>query len=100
MNLKEALNNLPETDYNVLSVLSGGLDSSVMTTLLVEKYGKDKVSALSYDYGQKQIIELTKATELSYKLGIRHKVLDLGILGDIAKPISANIGGTILQCLI
>ena len=94
MNLKEALNKLPETDYNVLSVLSGGLDSSVMTTLLVEKYGKDKVSALSYDYGQKQVIELTKATELSYKLGIKHKVLDLGILGDIAKPISANIGGT------
>ena len=63
MNLKQALNNLPETDYNVLSVLSGGLDSSVMTTLLVEKYGKDKVSALSYDYGQKQIIELTKASD-------------------------------------
>ena len=94
MNLKEALNNLPETDYNVLSVLSGGLDSSVMTTLLVEKYGKDKVSALSYDYGQKQIIELTKATELSYKLGIKHKILDLEILGDKAKPISPNNGGT------
>jgi len=94
MNLQEALNNLPKTDKNVIAVLSGGLDSSVMIMLLVEKYGKDKVSAVSYDYGQKQKIELRKAANLCSILGIKHKIIDLSILGEIAKPISANIGGT------
>ena len=97
MNLTEALNNLPDTNDNVLAVLSGGLDSSVMTMMLVQKYGKDRVSAVSYDYGQKQRVELEKAFELCNKLGIRHKILDLSILGDIAKPMSANIGGTSVE---
>ena len=94
MNLNQALNSLPDTDKNVLAVLSGGLDSSIMTMMLVEKYGADKVVALSYNYGQKQKIELTKAKELCAHLNVKHKELDLGILGEIAKPISANIGGT------
>lgn len=94
MNLHEAINSLPDTDKNVLSVLSGGLDSGIMTMLLVEKYGADRVFAVSYDYGQKQRIELTKAQQLCEKLGVGHKVLDLGILGQIAEPISANIAGS------
>ena len=94
MNLDQALQALPETEHNVLSVLSGGLDSSIVTMILVEKYGPDRVVALSYDYGQKQKAELTKASELTAKLGVGHKILDLSILGEIAKPISANIGGT------
>jgi 7-cyano-7-deazaguanine synthase len=94
MKLQQALNNLPETNQNVLAVLSGGLDSSVMTMLLVKKYGADKVSAISYDYGQKQKIELDKAANLCSMLGVKHKVIDLSILGEIAKPMSANIGGT------
>jgi 7-cyano-7-deazaguanine synthase len=94
MKLSKALNSLPSTDKNVLAVLSGGLDSSIMTMLLVEKYGADRVVALSYNYGQKQKVELTKAKELCTHLNVSHKELDLGILGEIAKPISANIGGT------
>jgi len=49
MKLKQALNSLPDTDKNVLAVLSGGLDSSIMTMMLVEKYGADRVVALSYN---------------------------------------------------
>jgi 7-cyano-7-deazaguanine synthase len=94
MNLSKALDNLPTTNKPVVAVLSGGLDSSVMTMLLVAKYGADNVSAVSYDYGQKQRVELEKAFELCNALRIKHKILNLGILGDIAKPMSANIGGT------
>lgn len=94
MKLNEALNKLPDTNHNVLSVLSGGLDSSIMTMMLVEKYGPDRVYALSYDYGQKQRAELDCASELTKKLNIGHKILDLGILGEIAQPISANISGS------
>jgi len=94
MKLDQALAALPDTDKNVVAVLSGGLDSSVMTMLLTRKYGNDKVSAVSYNYGQKQAVELKKAAELCERLSINHKVFDLSILGNIAKPISANIGGT------
>tara|TARA_R110000764_G_scaffold200067_2_gene285426 strand:- start:4586 stop:5347 length:762 start_codon:yes stop_codon:yes gene_type:complete len=92
--LDTILERLPDTNKNVLAVLSGGLDSSVMTMLLVKRYGAQRVSAVSYDYGQKQVVELEKAFALCNKLGIKHKILDLGILGDIAKPMSANIGGS------
>ena len=94
MNLNQALESLPNTDKNVLAVMSGGLDSGIMTMLLVEKYGADRVVALSYNYGQKQKVELVKAAELCNALGVAHKVLDLGILGKIAEPISANISGS------
>lgn len=94
MNLKQALDQLPDTKKNVLVVLSGGMDSSILTMLLVAKYGATRVKALSYDYGQKQRLELSKAAKICSTLGIDHKVLDLGILGEIAKPISANIGGS------
>lgn len=94
MKLKEALTALPTTPHNVVSVLSGGLDSTIMTYILVEKYGADKVFALSYNYGQKQKRELDMAALTCKHLGIAHKILDLSILGDIAKQVSANIGGT------
>ena len=44
-------------DY-VLVVLSGGLDSSVATMMLVDKYGKDNVHALTFDYNQKHHIPI------------------------------------------
>jgi len=94
MNLTEALQTLPETNKNVVSVLSGGLDSTIMTYLLVEKYGRDHVFALTYDYGQKQKREIDMAIKTCIHLGIKHKVLDLSILGEIVKEVSANISGT------
>jgi len=97
MNLETALNNLPNTNKKVIAVLSGGLDSSVMTMLLVKKFGAENVVAVSYDYGQKQKIELKKASTLCLSLDINHRIIDLSILGDIAKPISANIGGTDIE---
>ena len=60
MNLEEALYSLPETDKNVLAVLSGGMDSSIMTMLLVEKYGASRVKAISYDYNKNRVKSLTE----------------------------------------
>lgn len=94
MNLEQALAALPETDHNVVSVLSGGLDSTILTYILVKKYGKNRVFALSYDYGQKQKLELSMARATCKWLGIAHKTLDLSILGEIVKDVSANISGT------
>lgn len=97
MNLEQALKQLPETEKNVVVVLSGGLDSTILMSLLVEKYGSEKVYALSYNYGQKQKVELQMAGLSTRQLGVAHKVLDLNILGEIVKPVSANISGTELE---
>lgn len=95
--LQETLAVLPETEGNVVSVLSGGLDSTIMTYLLVAKYGKERVFALSYNYNQKQSQELDRAAATCKHLGIQHKVLDLGILGSIAQNMSANIEGSSIE---
>lgn len=97
MNIYDVKNSLPKTDKNVIVVLSGGLDSSSLTMILVNHYGSDRVKAISFDYGQKQKIELQKASELCKVLGINHRILDLGILGEIARPFSANIAGTNIE---
>ena len=81
-------------DENVLVVLSGGLDSSVATMMLVDQYGKDKVHALTFDYNQKQKIECLAAATFCRTLEIEHTILDLKVLGDIARPMSANISDT------
>ena len=94
MNLEQALVRLPDTDQNVVSVLSGGLDSTILTYILVKKYGKDKVYALSYDYGQKQKRELMMASITTNRLNVKHRILNLGVLGEIVKDVSANISGT------
>ena len=62
--------------------------------MLVDKYGKDNVSALTFDYNQKQKIECSKAAIFCRELEIKHTILDLSVLGEIAKPLSANITGT------
>lgn len=96
MNLKDIFSQLPVIDSKdkVIVVLSGGLDSSTAAILLHRHYGPANVVAISFDYGQKQRIELQKAAELCKLLGIPHRILDLSILGEVAKPVSANIAGT------
>jgi len=97
MYLKHFLKSLPETNKKIVSVMSGGLDSTILTHLLVRKYSAVNVLGLSFYYGQKQELELDLARKTSNFLGIRHIELDLKILGNITKNVSANIQGTDLE---
>ena len=94
MNLETSLKTLPETSKNVVVVLSGGLDSTILTHLLVHRYTAEKVHALSFNYGQKQSVELELAAKTCNRLGISHKIIDIGFLGEISAPVCANIKGT------
>ncbi len=85
--------NLPELNKVVVN-LSGGLDSTILTYVLAEQYGAENVFALSFNYGQKQNIELQKAQVTTSKLNISHKVIDISFLGDIVAPVCANILGS------
>jgi 7-cyano-7-deazaguanine synthase len=94
MNLDSILARLPETDKKVIITHSGGLDSSTAVILAVKKYGASNVISVGYDYGQKQVVELQRASELCSVLGVHREVLDLRILGNIVRGVSANITGT------
>ena len=81
---------LPETK-GVVVILSGGMDSTIAMRICVEKYGAENVKALSFFYGQRQRLELERAKESTGLLGVKHKVLDLSILGEIGQGFSANV---------
>lgn len=74
------------TDFNKAIVLvSGGLDST--TTLAIAKELGFECYALSFDYGQRHITELTAAKRITEKFAvIDHKIikLDLGQIGGSA----------------
>ena len=94
--LQEVLANLPELEprKRVVSVLSGGLDSTVVTYLLVKKYGVDNVIALTFNYGQKHSIELDKAFTTCQRLGIAQHSIDITFLGDVIAKVSALVQGS------
>ena len=96
MNLEAVLASMPEAD-KVIVTHSGGLDSSTAVIIAAHKYGAENVYSVGYDYGQKQREELARATQLCNKIGVKREVLDLSILGQIAKPMSANIAGTAVE---
>lgn len=64
-------------------IISGGLDS---TTLLywVLKHGYEP-HALSFDYGQRHKKELDFARKTCGKLGVYHKIVDLGSIQELLK---------------
>jgi 7-cyano-7-deazaguanine synthase len=56
-------------------VYSGGMDSTVLLYHLLAN--GDSVSTLSVDYGQRHRKELIQAAEITTKLGIEHRTVDL-----------------------
>jgi 7-cyano-7-deazaguanine synthase len=64
-------------------VFSGGQDS---TTCLVEALQtNDEVHAITFDYGQRHRQEIQIARQLASMLGVKaHKVLDVGLLNELA----------------
>ena len=90
MTVSDVVETLPDTKGCVV-ILSGGMDSTIAMRLAIEKYGKDSVSALTFDYGQKQAIEIAHARGSTALLGVKHKVIDASFLGDISKGFSANV---------
>jgi 7-cyano-7-deazaguanine synthase len=81
---------LPDVN-NVVIILSGGMDSTIAMRLCVERYGSDNVKALTFNYGQKQKIEIEKAKESTALLSVEHKIIDASFLNDISTGFSANV---------
>lgn len=81
--------------HKVVVSLSGGLDSTTLLYLMVKKFGKENVFALSFNYNQRHDIELLQAVRTCAKLGVKHRVIDLSFLGDIVKDVSAMVKGDV-----
>lgn len=95
MKVKDIVKELREQSDNAVVSLSGGLDSTILTYLLVEAYGEDNVACISFNYNQRHDIELQKAKTTTKKLGVRHKVIDTSFLGELVKDVSAMVKGDV-----
>jgi 7-cyano-7-deazaguanine synthase len=61
----------------IVVCFSGGLDSSALLQMCVDRHGNDKVTAISFDYGQRHVRELTAAMAIGSMLRVRHKIIRL-----------------------
>lgn len=64
-------------------VFSGGQDS---TTCLIQALAQyDEVHAITFNYGQRHVLEVDIAQSIAAELGVvAHKVLDVGLLNELA----------------
>ena len=69
------------TSYGV-TLLSGGLDSTTVTAYARDRV--DRLSALTFYYGQTHSKEVDCAKTIAGLLGVEHKLLDISFLGEVA----------------
>jgi 7-cyano-7-deazaguanine synthase len=60
-----------------LVVLSGGQDSTTCLFWAVERFGRDNVSSITFDYGQKHRIELDCARDVAAAAGVANVCLPI-----------------------
>lgn len=89
MNLQEVLDSFPESKGAVV-ILSGGLDSSIAFRLAHKKYNGNIV-ALTFNYGQKQSIEIDCAKKICNVFDVKHEIIDASFLHQISLGFSANV---------
>lgn len=60
-----------------LVLLSGGQDSTTCLYWAIDRFGRDNVSALSFDYGQRHRIELECAAAVAKHAGVERRCLPI-----------------------
>lgn len=60
-----------------LVLLSGGQDSTTCLFWAIDRFGRDKVSAISFDYGQRHRIELECAAAIASSVGVAYDSLPI-----------------------
>ena len=76
-----------------LVLCSGGVDSTTLLAMAVEKYGSDEVCALSISYGQRHEKELKAAHAVAAHYGVTQRFLDLAaIFADSSCSLLAHSG--------
>lgn len=65
-------------------VLSGGQDSTTCLFWAIERFGKENVQAVGFDYGQRHKTELICAQEICYNAGIEYEVIPTPIINQLS----------------
>jgi 7-cyano-7-deazaguanine synthase len=68
-----------------LVVHSGGMDSSLCLAQAVQEFGKEWVISVSFSYGQRHEVELSRAQAVCEIWDVDHVVLDLRCLNEITE---------------
>lgn len=63
-----------------LVIFSGGQDSTTCLIQAIKEYGLANVSTISFNYGQRHIIELDRAKFIAQDLGVSQHVIDTSML--------------------
>ena len=63
-----------------LVLCSGGVDSTTLLAMAVERYGAENVYALSISYGQKHAREIESARAVAAHYGVEQRFLDLAVI--------------------
>ena len=71
-------------DKKALVVLSGGQDSTTCLFWAIEKFGKENVAAIGFDYGQRHKTELECAKEICADAGICYEVVPTPIISQLS----------------
>ena len=65
-----------------VTLLSGGLDSTTVTAYARSR--SDRLTAITFQYGQTHSREVTSAFEVARRLEVDHRLVDISFLGDVA----------------
>lgn len=77
----------------ILTILSGGLDSTVALYHAIDRASVSGVEAISFTYGQRHFIEIEAAYRICKEILIPHKIINLDY-GDHA-PSKVMVGGAL-----
>lgn len=92
----------------IVTLLSGGLDSTTLAYWLMRDYaereGDDdhivqypEMTALSFDYGQRHKKELRVARAMAKRIGAKHHIISLGVdHAAYVAPLATVLGGSVL----
>lgn len=75
-----------------LVILSGGQDSTTCLFIAVKCYGRENVSAITFDYGQRHRIEIDAAVKVAEIAGVseRHEIVRVPDILVSASPLTSN----------
>jgi len=71
------IENVVESEQQALVVLSGGQDSTTCLYWAIERFGKQNVSTVTFDYGQRHRIEIECATNIAEQAGVPNDCLPI-----------------------